>query len=57
MFHNDPVDFICQEDKVGECNSSLNMPFGMRDDWVAPLLTGVHVDTVLEAWVTVVEAG
>jgi hypothetical protein len=57
VLYNDPVDLISQEDKVNECNSSLKMPFGVRDDRVAPLLTRVHVDTMLEAWVAVVEAG
>ncbi len=57
MLHEDPVDLVSQEDKVDECNSSLKMPFGMRDDRVAPLLTGVHVDAVLKAWIAVVVAG
>ncbi len=57
MLHDDPVHLVGQEDEVDKRDSGFKMPFGVRDDRVAPLLTGVHVDAVLEARVAVVEGG
>ena len=57
MLHDDPVDLVGQEDKVDERDAGFQMPFGMGDGRVAPLLARVHVDAVLEAGVAVVEAG
>ena len=55
MFYNDSVDFISQKDKVSKSNSCLQMPLGMRNDGIAPLFSGVHIHSVLEAWITVAE--
>ena len=47
MHGDDPVDLVRQEDEVGEGNGSLDVPLGVRDDRVAPLLARVEVDGVL----------
>jgi len=39
MVSDDPVDFICQEDKVNQSDSSLEVPFGMRDYRITPILS------------------
>ena len=57
MHGDDPVDLVRQEDEVGEGNGSLDVPLGVRDDRVAPLLARVEVDAVLEAWAAVGEGG
>ena len=46
MFGDDPVDLIGQEDKVDQSDSSLEMPLGVRDDGVAPVLTWQTLEKV-----------
>lgn len=57
VLDDDAVDLIGQEDVVSQSDPSLQMPLGMRDDQVAPLLTGIHVDALLEGRAAVAERG
>ena len=57
MVDNDSVNFVSQEDKISQSDSRLKMPLGMGDDGVAPLLSWVHVHSVLEVGITVAEGG
>lgn len=57
MLGDDSVDLVGQEDEVSEGNAGLDVPLGVRDDRVAPALTRVEVNGVLEGWVAVAEGG
>ena len=57
VLHNDAVNFIGQEDIVGESNASLKVPLGMWDDRVAPTFAWVHVGSLLECGAAVAEGG
>jgi hypothetical protein len=53
--NKNPVHFICQENKIYQCDGLLMVPDGVRADVVAPFLSWIDVETKLKTLIAVLK--